>query len=598
LKPNPRDNQKNILSRSKTISQIVAIAIPWLILFILPVVYFHSEINALLLLEIFAAVASLTLIFSRQKTEVSRSSLAIYVSMLTLLFLAIRATWLSCDVSTSWPVLIKYIAWIQLFFTISLVARKIEFQESLMNASIFTGILHGLLAIQEYIEAPPIPATWIDPALKEHVRTRCAGMFTDPNVFGAFLAVLFLFITVALLKAENFKKTLIAGMALFLTGIAELTTLSRGSWIALALGLSFFLLLSWKGKRESGQDMRPLLLILAVLAVIAMAGPFKYRIFSMVETKDMTIAQRSLILKGFKEGFAKIPFSGFGPHTFSQIYPRFRAVGGDYPLYAHNEILHSLVETGHLSALLLLFLFLLILWQALRKAPDSFQVAGIAAMLCLFVHNLSGFSSRILPTALLIIFSAVLSRPEDPGFKLHPFLKKVLFGSTVFAAIMTICLGSYSFYINRIMQQAYFELQAGDFNQALALFSQVEKLDPGNSVASSRKSDIFLAQKDFAKARTALIKALSANPGEALYWLKLARLQPPDQAEESYLKAIELDPASEMFRLEFARFLVGQERRQQALQQLEAALASSPGFHQVYRNYLAIEELKKELNAH
>jgi hypothetical protein len=53
-----------------------------------------------------------------------------------------------------------------------------------------------------------------------------------------------------------------------------------------------------------------------------------------------------------------------------------------------------------------------------------------------------------------------------------------------------------------------------------------------------------------------------------------------------------------MFRLEFARFLVGQERRQQALQQLEAALASSPGFHQVYRNYLAIEELKKELNAH
>jgi len=581
------------LTSSEKISQVLAISLPWLILFILPLVYFYSEINALFLLQIFVAAAAI--LISYQEKSISTGSPTIFATMLVLFLLATRATWLSCDFSTSWPALIKYLSWLQLFFILSALARKPEFQESLVNASISTGILHGLLAIQEYIEAPPIPATWVDPALKEHVRTRCAGLFTDPNVFGAFLAVVFLFLTLALIRADSPKMRLVCGSALFLTGFAELTTLSRGSWIALLISLSLFTLLFWKGKSESGRDLRPLLVIIIILAAIAMLGPFKYRIFSIVKTKDMTIAQRSLIFKGFKEGFAKIPTSGFGPHTFSQIYPRFRAVGGDYPLYAHNEILHSLVETGHLSSILLILLVLIIFWQALRSPPDGFQIAGLAAMLCLLIHNLSGFSSRILPTALLIILAAALTRPQNSSYKAHPALKRVFFAAMVLAAALTVLLGGYSFNINRIMQQAYFELQVGNADRALELFSRIEKLDPANAVAISRKSDIFVAKKDFLRAKAALIKALSANPGEALYWIKLARLQPPDQAEDSYKKAIELDPASEMFRLEFARFLVSQGRRQQALQQLEAALASSPGFHQVYSQYLAIEQLKKEL---
>ena len=70
--------------------------------------------------------------------------------------------------------------------------------EELFASSMVAGFIHGFIALNEYIEASPIPDTWLDPMSKDIFRTRCAGIFTDPNVFAAYLSVVFIFTIVVM----------------------------------------------------------------------------------------------------------------------------------------------------------------------------------------------------------------------------------------------------------------------------------------------------------------------------------------------------------------------------------------------------------------
>ena len=578
----------------------MAHAIPWLILLFLPFAYFYSETFAVFAFELIAAALALITIFTvnHRQTGLHRGMVLLFSTACAWFLVFSRATWLSCDFSTSWPVLVKNTALILLFFAATRLADLGIFTQSLLKASCYAGIFHGLLAVQEYIEAPPIPATWVDPAMKEHVRTRCAGLFTDPNIFGAFLAVIFIFVSLALLQAESGKEKAIAATALLLTGFAELTTLSRGSWIALACGLTYLLFMIWRRTGDEKLNYRAFFAIIALLLAIALIGPFKYRIFSMVKTQDMTIAQRSLILSGIKKHLNEIPLTGFGPHTFNQVYPRFRAVGGDYPMYAHNELLHSLIETGHFSVLIQLLFLGIVLLPSLRKNTGLASISGAAALLCLFVHNMAGFSSRMLPTAALVIPAGAVTLMSLKSIKspaLNPDLRKL--GTLIVVAASVFCsyYGYRSFRVNMLLQQAIDASVQKDFEKSLKLLQNLETLDPTNAIAAGQKATVFLAIGDPEKAKACLTRAVSLNPTEAIYWLKLARLSNKASAEEFYRKAIALDPASELFRLEFARFLVHHGQRDQALAQLHEALRFSPGFHQVYRNYLEIEKMIQDL---
>ena len=117
----------------------------------------------------------------------------------------------------------------------------------------------------------------------------------------------------------------------------------------------------------------------------------------------MTFAQRTLINKGVFAALRRFPIAGHGLHSFNQVYPRYRIVGGDYPMNAHNEFIHSMIETGFLSAAILALTTLFLLKTAwLCRTGHTHQALFTAVFVSLLVQNLSGFSSRILPTSLLI----------------------------------------------------------------------------------------------------------------------------------------------------------------------------------------------------
>lgn len=586
--------------------QGIAWAVPWFVFLLLPFMYFFSENLAVLAFEIFSGVSTFFLLLQQIKRTESISFAASILGLVFSIWLLLlaRGTFYSLDFSTSWPVFLKVFALVLLFYSVTAVAESDFFKKQLLRAATFTGLLHGLMAIQEYVEAPPIPATWVDPALKEHVRTRCAGIFTDPNIFGAFLAVVFVFILVAAFRAETIQQKAYSGASLFLTGFALLTTLSRGSWIALTAGLFCFFFVAVRNRRNLAADLHFFtpLLVMALILAIALIGPFKYRIFSISSSKDMTIAQRSLINTGIKKNLNNFPALGYGLHSFNLVYPRFRVVGGDYPMNAHNEFIQSMIETGFLSAALLFGLFLLTFIPGLISASSLVGAASTGSLLCLFVHNLGGFSSRILPTAVFIAFTAAMSWRLGVScsrrLSVAPLVRKLFLVATVVLLLPFIGFSAKSFYINHLLEKAQTDLVQGRTDNALAGLDAVAALDPANAMAAGKKSDIHstLGQKE--KALLEVEKAIRLNAAEALYWLKLARLiaeSDPQRSETAYLQAIALDPASELFRLEFAHFLVKTGQKQRAVAQLDEALSYSPGFHQVYRHYLVIEALRAEL---
>lgn len=594
-------------SESAFINRIFAPPAAWLVVLVFPFLYFFSELHATFLLEIGvgAGAAWLGLQLLRRQLCLSPQMRSVTFLILTWIFLAARSACVSVDPAVSWPVFIKAAALGLASLVLSVFLASAAGYPVFYRAAAWAGIVHGVIAIQEYIEAPAIPLTWLDPAARSLFRTRCAGIFTDPNVFAAFIAVLFILSLGLLLNASHRSERLLATTALLAEGLAIFTTLSRGGWIGLAAGLFTAAALMLRHRVNPGPGFRkPLLLVGLILTAVFFIGPFKMRFFSIGNPQDMTFAQRTLINKGIFAALKRFPVAGHGLHSFNQVYPRYRIVGGDYPMNAHNEFIHSMIETGFLSAAVLALTAILLLktaWQS--RTGHTHQALFTAVFVSLLIQNLSGFSSRILPTSLLIAVS--VAGILAPNFR---FQKKNLSGPlslttgiiTLLIAATILVAAPISLWQQTTLLEADALLRTGKLPSAISLLEQFVRENPGNANAFSLLASAKLAVNQPEAAAENFKKAAALNPDEALFFISLARLAGkgnPAEAERLYQTALQLDPASEQFRLEFALFLKASGRGSEALGQVLVGLSYSPGFHDVYPGFRELEKIKAELSS-
>ena len=396
--------KENIAAESELPSNHLGM-LPAFLLIILPFLYFYSELTATTVFELAIYFTLLYRLLFVTTLEVTRDE---------KLFWLLTSVWLllaGVSVVNSVEPVVSLISYSKLMALASLTYLcSIYFSEEkncvfIFQISIFIAIIHSVICFSEYVIAAPIPATWIDPGMKSLIRTRCAGVFTDPNIFGAFLSSVFIFGLGMFFKYKNKFYLILAQVGLVLCGTSLFMTLSRGAWVGLTAGLIAMFVLIFL-KLQLKPDLKPVFVVFTILMIVFLAGPFKYRFLSLTNSKDMTISQRSLINKAIFQSINKIPLTGFGLHTFNQIYPQFRIVGGDYPMNAHNEFLHSLVETGPFSVLFMILIILFVFYRIIVSKKITLpDIVFISSFISLFVHNLTGFSSRILPTSILIAIS-------------------------------------------------------------------------------------------------------------------------------------------------------------------------------------------------
>ncbi|RCK77895.1 MAG: O-antigen polymerase family protein [Candidatus Ozemobacter sibiricus] len=514
----------------------------------------------------------------------------------------------SVDPTISVPFFLKVIGLAAIAGSIRWLGDDRQIGPPLFAAAALAGVLHGWQARLEYLEAAPIPASWVDPEMKGLIPTRCAGLFSDPNIFGAYLAALLPFTLGGIFaNATHPWRPYAFGAGFFGAAVGLLTTFSRTGYLAGLLSVAVFLIVR-RPERRLTVGMKVFLAATALVGLVFLMGPFRYRLLSIANPSDMTTSQRALINRGIWRALDRIPLTGFGLHTFSMVYPQFRIVGGDYPFNAHNEFLHTLVEAGPLAMVALAVLCGLLGWQIVRlwRQPGAetgeVAAAGAAAWAGLALQNLGGFSARIFPTAVLIAVATGLvvrsmsgRRGTAAAMPLPSAMVRVMAG---LGLIIYLVLTFRHLHVQLRIEQAQAALQAGRPAEARHLLEGIigGTADHPGVVALLARLDE--QGGDLAGAQARWAEAARLNPQEAVFWAEQSRLAArTGQGDPLALmeRAVALDPASELYRLQMARLLAGAGRPLEALVQLDEALRTSPNYDEVYTTYQAVKEYRREL---
>jgi O-antigen ligase len=513
----------------------------------------------------------------------------------------------SVDPSTSFPVYLKVIGLLAIATGTRFALEDESTATTLYYSAGIASLLHGLMAGVEYLRGDPIPLTWIDPGMRGIIQTRSAGLFGDPNILGAYLTGLFPLNLAGVFQSAPTPPWLFFwGMVFLCNGIGILTTFSRGAFLALGAAL-FVVILIMKPSWNSSQRKLLLLGVAAILLAIFLIGPFKYRFFSVVQTGDMTFSQRTLINRGLFQALPHVPLTGFGLHTFNQVYPQFRVVGGDYPMNAHNELLQSWIETGPVTVLALLGLLFILGRQVYRLVRGTagcipwMDAAFAGVFVAMFVQNLSGFSSRILPTAILIaIGTGGLLRP----MKLESipatfwFQRLLPRPAWIIPLILFLAFTVANLHTQHLLIEAQNSLAGRQFMFAENALESIERLHSRIPLLHFLRAKLDEIQGHPASAEARLERAIELNPTEAAFWEYKAALKAKAGTPDSLAaleRALALDPASELYRLQYAQKLASAGRPLEALQQCDVGLKYSPGFHDVYQGFQRLEEFRRTL---
>ena len=285
----------------------------------------------------------------------------------------------------------QYLLW---FFIVTRILRDDRDVMRLYGALVGLGVLLALHGIYQYIVAVPIPASWMTHT-ETAVRTRVYSIFGSPNIMGDFMVMVAPMCAGLAYYVKDTKWKIAAWIGTILMCIACLFTMSRASWVAMAIAVVIFVLLV---------DRR-LLALLAVAGIGACFVPFVRTRIGFLFTDDFAAANTSGGRAGRKLNalnlfYAGNPWVGVGEGMFGGAVAMQNQVldGIDY-FYVDNYFLKTMVEMGYcgLAAFCLMLLgFLGAACRALYRKAQDFKAgldrlfplcAGMFAGLCgVIVH--------------------------------------------------------------------------------------------------------------------------------------------------------------------------------------------------------------------
>ena len=285
----------------------------------------------------------------------------------------------------------QYLLW---FFIVTRILRDDRDVMRLYGALVGLGVILALHGIYQYIVAVPIPASWMTHT-ETAVRTRVYSIFGSPNIMGDFMVMVAPMCAGLAYCVKDTKWKIAAWIGTILMCFACLFTMSRASWVAMAIAVVIFVLLV---------DRR-LLALLAVAGVGACFVPFVRTRIGFLFTDDFAAANTSGGRAGRKLNALNLfysgnPWVGVGEGMFGGAVAMQNQVldGIDY-FYVDNYFLKTMVEMGYcgLAAFCLMLLgFLGAACRALYRKAQDFKAgldrlfplcAGMFAGLCgVIVH--------------------------------------------------------------------------------------------------------------------------------------------------------------------------------------------------------------------
>lgn len=461
------------------------------------------------------------------------------------------------------------------------------------------GGLAAASALADRVGGAPEKAHWRGGA-EAGQATRVAGLFSNPNLLGGFLALVLPLALMAGAGAPGAPAVAGVGVtALVAAGLGA--TYSRSSWLAALVGVVVLLRLLEPSARRA---LAPRLAV--VLAALLLAAPGAAdRAASTVQAGSFGIQQRLALLAGVSRMVAARPLLGFGAGSFPAAYPAYRTLGGQYPFDAHGQFLQEAVESGVVGA----GIFLLWVAAALAASRRSWggrggesradlAAAGAVALTGALFASPMQYTPLGLATMAVVGAAAAPSgnRRERAGKGTGTFWILHLGMALAVLSATGVFLAEPARLATRAALAGLRGLPAGPHRSAeseargpdvVALLELAESRDPGAAEVPFRRAQLLLAQGRPEAAEEAFGATLARDPFESLAWAGVAEAR-RDRGDvpgalEALEKGLALDPYAEALLHEKARLLQALGQVQAAEAVLRQALETNPAFLAVNR---------------
>ncbi len=445
---------------------------------------------------------------------------------------------------------------------------------------------------------------WVVPNLFQNIVPK-EGFFANQNIAAGYLGMALIAASLRMLREE---KVNLFGFLIVLAGWG--VTQSRGAFLAMVAVVVVYGVLNTReieqtlGRWKSNQWWK--FMVIVFLAACA-SVPMVNRIFHALDMDPRAYFRIDVWLSAIHMVMAQ-PLWGFGPGTFGDVYPIYRAgsLWNTVTGFAHNEYLQVAAECG-LPALLFT---LLLLWFLLSNFKKSFsgkpafktmspqaQAAEVSFYIVLFEasHNFVDFTLHDWAHRLVLLGFLTYALKKDAAredvkvtLKLSSRAQMISGSALLLMVLWVLGIGAYKDYLSQIN---YFRsalcLQAGDLDQGeiyanKSIGFRHNNMFPWNSLGAIEDARASLAQapvekeKHFAQAKKDFDQAAKLSPysmeiqeNEILDLAKRGRLEDAMDLEKQLIEKAPEDPSHY---LGLSMILLKLHRPQEALLPVQQAL--------------------------
>lgn len=382
----------------------------------------------------------------------------------------------------------------------------------LINVTVVSAILVGIYGILQKLGIDK--NIWV-----QDVKNRVFSTLGQPNWLAAYMLIMISLLWIKILRKNHINILEILIYTLF--SVVLLFTKSRSGIIGFAFSLaSLVTLMANIGKRKYFKQLS-IFIIIPILLALVIGTPWNPPLVKLIKSEEVAAESetqnaleiggtesgdiRKIVWQGALDIWKNNKLTGSGLETFAFSYYTYRPMSHntvsewDY-LYnkAHNEYLNYLATTGLIG--FIAYIGLLIAQSILILKPHDggkyseniFGISLFSGLIGVLVSNFFGFSV-VATSVLTFLIPGLVVTSYKPTVK--NFSDKPKLSDFVFSFVVVIVL---SFIISKILMYWY----------ADTLYSKGRNLN---------------TQSDFTNASESLIKSISLQPNQAIYYNELAK---------------------------------------------------------------------------
>jgi O-antigen ligase len=247
---------------------------------------------------------------------------------------------------------------------------------------------------------------------------RVNSVFFDPNIYGRFLALVMITLTVVVLWRRSRRDVLLAAGALAWLLAGLITSFSQSSIAALLLGLA--VLAAWRWSLRRTLIVAAALVVLALVIVAAAPSNLHFGLKGSQGSASNATSGRSKLINGGLELFAERPLQGHGSGSFQHEYKRHErsASAANATSASHTIPVTVAAEQGVIGLALyvaLLVSAVAVLFGAAGRSPPRIAIAACFAALLLHTWTYADFLEDPLTWTLLGIGVALARAQQRPA---------------------------------------------------------------------------------------------------------------------------------------------------------------------------------------